>query len=84
MGYLLGPAPQKPIYVNSLPNLPKNYDSLVDFITKKEHQHHVKAGNNAEIIWFDSLHKKTEYVIVYLQQHIILFAQFWRSNIIKV
>ncbi len=66
MGYLLGPAPQKPIYVNSLPNLPKNYDSLVDFITKKEHQHHVKAGNNAEIIWFDSLHKKTEYVIVYL------------------
>jgi esterase/lipase len=66
MGYLLGPAPQKPIYINRLPNITANYDSLVDFIAKKENQHHVKEGNNAEIIWFDSLHKKTEYAIVYL------------------
>jgi pimeloyl-ACP methyl ester carboxylesterase len=64
--YMFGPVPKNPVYGNTLPNVPSNTDSLIKFIDQKEKQHKVKQGNNSKIIWFDSLHKKTEYAIVYL------------------
>ena len=64
--YLLGPHPSKPAYEKSLTALPAKPGALEQYIANKEGSHKVKPGNNAEIIWYDSLHQKTEYAIVYL------------------
>jgi pimeloyl-ACP methyl ester carboxylesterase len=66
VGYLLGPSPKKPLYNSELPNVPSNLDSLTDYISANERLHPLKPGNEAEIIWVDSLPTKTEYAIVYL------------------
>jgi len=63
--YLVGPAPTKPKFDVSLPQVPQT-DSLATYIAKKEHQHKIKPGNEAEIIWADSSHQQTEYAVVYL------------------
>jgi esterase/lipase len=64
--YVFGPSPSEPKYNNYLPQIPVHNDSLEDFVNQKEAKHKLKPGNNAEIVWFDSLHKKTKYSIVYL------------------
>ncbi|KQM74697.1 esterase [Pedobacter sp. Leaf216] len=64
-GYLLGPKPKKPIYNEELTEIPELED-LDNFVASLESMHKIKPGNEAEIIWADSIHKQTEYAIVYL------------------
>jgi esterase/lipase len=63
--YFLGPKPTKPHFNPNLPNTPA-LPELVDFVAKQELKHHIKPGNQAEIIWADSNQRQTDYAIVYL------------------
>lgn len=63
--YLLGPKPKKPIYDAALAKIP-DLEDLDLYVEDLEAQHRIKPGNEAEIIWADSAHKKTEFAIVYL------------------
>ncbi len=64
--YFLGPKPATPVYNNALTAIPSNPQALENYVQAKESKHKLKPGNNAEIIWYDRLQKKTEYAIVYL------------------
>jgi len=64
-GYLLGPKPKKPVYNKELTQVP-DLEDLDRYVASIESMHKIKPGNEAEIIWADSLHKQTEYAIVYL------------------
>ena len=64
-GYLLGPKPKRPVYDATLPNIP-DLNDLDDFVQRIENGHQLKPGNEAEVIWADSLHQQTEYAVVYL------------------
>ena len=63
--YLLGSHPATPKFNYQLSAITQNtnLDSLVQAGEKK---HHLKANNEAKIIWADSNHQPTEYAIVYL------------------
>lgn len=64
--YFVGPTPTKPIYAVDLPEVPELI-SLPNYVTSKESIHKIKPGNEAQIVWADSLLKQeTEYVVVYL------------------
>lgn len=64
--YLLGPHPAKPEYNLNLAVVPTA--ALLDsFVSQQEQQHHLKANNEARIVWAnDSIHQPTDYSIVYL------------------
>ncbi|WP_316824554.1 alpha/beta hydrolase [Pedobacter miscanthi] len=64
-GYLLGPKPKKPVFNEDLTKVP-DLEDLDRYIASIESMHKIKPGNEAEIIWADSLHQQTEYAIVYL------------------
>jgi esterase/lipase len=64
-GYLLGPKPKKPVYNEELTEVP-DLEDLDRYVASIESMHKIKPGNEAEIIWADSIHKQTEYAIVYL------------------
>ncbi|MBB6238543.1 esterase/lipase [Pedobacter sp. AK013] len=64
-GYLLGPKPKKPIYNEELIQVP-DLEDLDRYVASIESMHKIKPGNEAEIIWADTLHQQTEYAIVYL------------------
>ncbi len=65
--YFAGPAPSTPSYSNVMPELPSTSSTIENYISQKEHQHHLKPDNEARIIWYnDSLKNKTDYAIVYL------------------
>ncbi|RDC57460.1 alpha/beta hydrolase [Pedobacter chinensis] len=64
-GYLLGPKPKKALYNAELTKVPDLMD-LDIYVQNIESKHKIKPGNEAEIIWADSLHQQTEYAIVYL------------------
>jgi len=64
-GYLLGPKPKKPQYNEELTEVPE-LDDLDRYVSSIESMHKIKPGNEAEIIWADSIHQQTEYAIVYL------------------
>ncbi|HTE25307.1 alpha/beta hydrolase [Flavitalea sp.] len=67
IAYVLGPAPQTPVYSRSIPTIPAEAYPLETYIRKKESQHKIKPDNEARIIWYnDSLKKKTPYSLVYL------------------
>lgn len=63
---MLGPRPTEPVYSNSLPSLPQQPDSLIEYFRIKESLHVVKPDNEARMIWYDSTKLKTEYAVVYL------------------
>jgi pimeloyl-ACP methyl ester carboxylesterase len=63
--YAAGPSPSAPKYDVSLPQTP-GIDSLVTYVNQQESKHHIKPGNEAEIIWADSTPQQTEYAVVYL------------------
>jgi esterase/lipase len=63
--YLLGSHPKAPVFNNSLPTIAE-YSNLDSLVEAGEKQHHLKANNEARIVWADSLHQPTEYAIVYL------------------
>lgn len=65
--YILGPAPDKPVYNTDLVQLPSYPDSLVTYVNTIESYHTIKPDNEARIVWNnDSLKNKTAYAIVYL------------------
>lgn len=64
--YFLGPQPDKPVFDLTIPQVPADPEGLNNFVREKESLHKVKAGNEAEIVWFDSAHNKTEYAVLYL------------------
>jgi esterase/lipase len=63
--YFLGPHPSPAKLNFTLPTIADqvNLDSLIQ---SGEKQHHIKANNEAKIVWADSTHQTTEYAIVYL------------------
>lgn len=64
--YYLGPRPATPRYDPLLPAVPQQSQALEAYISAKEHTHKLKPDNEARIIWYDSLHRKTPYSVVYL------------------
>ncbi|HEU4556004.1 MAG TPA: alpha/beta hydrolase [Chitinophaga sp.] len=64
--YWLGPSPAAPVYDPGLPAVPTDAAALTQYITLRESRHHLKPDNDARIVWYDSLHRKTPYSIVYL------------------
>lgn len=63
--YFLGPHPNVPIFNNDLPLIGANVN-LDSLVKAGESKHHLKPNNEAKIVWADSSHQSTEYVIVYL------------------
>ena len=64
--YFLGPQPAKPLFNQTLPNIPA-INELETFIVNQESKHKLKPDNQARIVWAnDSSKSKTEYAIVYL------------------
>ncbi len=67
VGYVLGPAPETPVYSKVIPDVPAEPVQLERYIGEHEKQHPVKKDNEARIVWFDdSAKQKTPYSIVYL------------------
>jgi len=66
VAYLLGPAPSVPVYDNALPPVPADPAGLEQYVRARESLHRLKPGNEARILWQDSLHRKTPYSIIYL------------------
>ncbi|MEO8764614.1 MAG: alpha/beta fold hydrolase [Ginsengibacter sp.] len=65
--YLLGPSPDKPEYVTTMPTVPLQPALLEAYIQNNEAHHKLKDNNQARIVWAnDSLKQKTEYAIIYL------------------
>lgn len=65
--YLVGPCPSTPVYSTTMPVVPAEPASLVNYIKQQESAHTIKPDNEARIIWAnDSLKNQTEYALVYL------------------
>lgn len=64
--YFIGPVPKPPVVTGPLPAVPSRPDSLEHFIAAGESLHHLKPNNEAHIVWYDSLRRKTPVSIVYL------------------
>ena len=64
--YVLGPKPEPPVYDPRLPELPSDPGALEARIAGTEALRKVKPDNQARIVWFDTLHRKTPYAVVYL------------------
>lgn len=64
--YYLGPRPATPRYDPLLPAVPHQSEALEQYVSAKEHQHKLKPNNEARVVWYDSLHRKTPYSVVYL------------------
>lgn len=61
--YVLGPQPAAPALGGNLPPVPAD---PVAYVTQKESKFHLRPGNEARVVWMDSLHRKTTYSVVYL------------------
>lgn len=65
--YFVGPKVEKPNLDITLPQVESNLLDLEKSIQERERGiSNIKSDNEARIIWFDSVPKKTEYSIVYL------------------
>lgn len=64
--YFLGPAPARPVFELSLPDVPAEAGALEQYVASIDAPHRIKPGNESEIVWNDSLHRKTPYAVVYL------------------
>lgn len=64
--YFIGPAPDKPAFNLTLPDVPSGPDPLEKYVALNESKHKLKANNEARIVWYDSSRQKTEYAVVYL------------------
>lgn len=64
--YFLGPRPSTPVYNPVLPVVPSAPAALTQYINSLEAPHKVKPDNEARIVWFDTLQRKTPYVLLYL------------------
>jgi len=67
VAYVCGPAPQKPVYTITIPEVPNAPSALESYVHQRESAHKLKPDNEARIVWFnDSIKNKTDYAIVYL------------------
>src|SRR5687767_12250881 len=64
--YFLGPKPDHPVFDQKLPRVPESPQALENYIRMQDGLHMLKAGNEAQIVWTDTSHSKTEYAVVYL------------------
>ncbi|TDH20638.1 alpha/beta hydrolase [Segetibacter sp. 3557_3] len=64
--YLFGPQPSDPLYRKALPDVPSGSQQLEQYVQQLETARKIKPGNNAMIVWNDSLRQKTPFAIVYL------------------
>ena len=64
--YFLGPAPERPAFSKAMPVVPSDASGLESYIHAKDATHKIKAENEAQIVWLDSTHQKTEYAVIYL------------------
>nr|WP_299345570.1 alpha/beta fold hydrolase [Allomuricauda sp.] len=65
--YFIGPKVEKPNLDRTLPQVESNLEDLEKWILDREAGiSNIKSDNEARIIWFDSVPRKTEYSIVYL------------------
>ena len=64
--YFAGPSTTKAKYQAALPSIP-SIEKLETYVQSQEGKHKIKPGNEAEIVWADSVnHQQTEYAVVYL------------------
>ena len=67
VAYLLGPKVEQPLLDTTLPEMTSDLRELEKEIAVHEQGFdNIKPGNEARIIWYDSIPAKTEYSIVYL------------------
>ncbi|MCM4165872.1 MULTISPECIES: carboxylesterase [unclassified Arenibacter] len=65
--YFLGPKVDKPLLTMNLPAVESNLAALQKRINERESLNtKIKANNESQIIWYDSIPSKTEYAILYL------------------
>ncbi|WP_373057565.1 alpha/beta hydrolase [Zunongwangia sp. H14] len=64
--YFVGPSSPNPLYGNTLPQLPNNFEELQENIARKEDSMPVRRDNEARIIFQQEPPQITEYSIVYL------------------
>ena len=64
--YFVGPHPAHPVYDKHLPPVPSDAQALEDYVSIIESRHHLKPNNEARIVWFDTLRRKTPFVVLYL------------------
>lgn len=65
--YFLGPKVDKPLLTMDLPAMEADLTKLQNSISEKERLNtKIKANNEAQILWYDSIPRKTEYSILYL------------------
>lgn len=64
--YYLGPHPAHPVYDTQVPRVPSDPVALEGYVASIEARHHLKPNNEARIVWFDSTHRKTPFVLLYL------------------
>jgi esterase/lipase len=64
--YFLGPAPEKQKWDLTMPSVPQDPSALEKYVADNEAKHKIKPDNEAQLLWFDSLKRKTEYSVVYL------------------
>lgn len=64
--YFLGPEPDKPIYNLTMPEVPASPKELEKYVSDRESRHILKPDNEAQLVWYDSSRRKTEYAVVYL------------------
>ena len=64
--YFMGPQPGKPVYSESIPDVPHQPEKLEAYVRDNEHMHKIKPDNEARIIWADSSKSRTRYAVVYL------------------
>lgn len=64
--YFIGPQPERPAYLETLPVVPDSPELLEAYIANGEHKHRVKEDNEARIVWRDSTRARTDYAVIYL------------------
>jgi len=64
--YLVGPKPTEKLEEIELPSFSQDLIQIEQVLATKEKQFLIKPGNQAQIIWADTVPQKTKYVILYL------------------
>lgn len=64
--YIFGPRTPKNVWKHELPTVPTQPAELEAFVAANEARHKLKPDNEARIVWYDSLKRKTPYSVVYL------------------
>ncbi len=66
LAYMSGPKPSEELVEYTLPIYPSNLNELQQVLKTKESSQQIKPGNQAQMIWVDSVPHKTKFAILYL------------------